>query len=114
MKIWGEIPKILGVNTKHNSVNKVDKTSGVAAKKDVLSISNTAKDFQTVLKALKDVPDIRQDKVNEMVEKYESGKYDVGGRDIADKILKSTFDKKGQYQQWGGPHQGVQQYTCLM
>jgi len=94
MKIWGEIPKILGVYDRYKNVERVDKASGVNSKKDVLSISNQAKDFQTAIKAVKDVPDIRQDKVNEYMDKYQAGNYDVSGSDIADKILKSTLDKK--------------------
>lgn len=93
MKIWGEIPKILGVYDKQKSIGKVDKTSGVASKKDVVSISNQAKDFQTVMKALKDVPDIRQDKVNELAEKYDSGTYNVTSNEVADKVLKSIIEK---------------------
>jgi negative regulator of flagellin synthesis FlgM len=72
----------------------VEKTAGVASKKDVVSISSEAKDFQSVLKAVRDVSDIRTEKVNEFSEKYEAGKYNVNGRDIADKIIKSAFDQK--------------------
>jgi negative regulator of flagellin synthesis FlgM len=92
MKIWGEIPKILGVYDKQKSIGKVDKTSGVSAKKDVVSISNQAKDYQTAMKAIKDVPDIRQDKVKELSEKFDSGTYSVSGNDVADKVLKSIID----------------------
>jgi len=94
MKIWGNIPKIMGVYGKQKNVNKSGRTQGVSQKKDVLSISNQAKDFQTVMKALKDVPDVRQDKVNDLAERYQSGNYDVSGRDIADKIAKSILNKK--------------------
>ncbi len=94
MKIWGEIPKIFGAYEKHKNAGKIDKTSGVASKKDVVSISNQAKDFQTVMKGIKEVPDIRIDKVNELASRYESGNYDVNGSDVADKILKSMFDTK--------------------
>jgi negative regulator of flagellin synthesis FlgM len=94
MKIWGEIPKIFGVYDKQKSVGKVDKASGVAPKKDVLSISSEAKDFQTVMKGLKDVPDIRADKVKELSSRYDSGTYDVNGKDIADRVIKAIIDKK--------------------
>jgi len=94
MKIWGDIPKVSGVYDKQKSLSKVDKASGVAAKKDVVSISNQAKDYQTVMKALKDVPDVRNDKVSELADKYESGNYDVKGDTVADKVLKSMLDKK--------------------
>lgn len=94
MKIWGEIPKVSGVYNKQKSVGKVDKTGSVASKKDVVSISSQAKDYQTVMKALKETPDVREEKVNRLAEKYESGQYEVNNRDIADKLLKSVTDKK--------------------
>lgn len=94
MKIWGEIPKVSGVYSKQKSVGKVDKTGSIASKKDVVLISNEAKDFQTVMKALKDTPDIRKEKVDTLKEKYEAGDYEVNETDIADKILKSIVDKK--------------------
>ncbi|WP_010681199.1 flagellar biosynthesis anti-sigma factor FlgM [Acetivibrio cellulolyticus] len=94
MKIWGEIPKVSGVYNKQKSAGKVDKTSNVASKKDIVSISNVAKDYQTVMKALKDTPDIRNDKVDSLKDKYEAGQYEVKETDIADKILKSVTEKK--------------------
>lgn len=94
MKIWGEVPKVPGIYDKQKKLNKIDNASGVSSKKDFISISNRAKDFQTAVKALRRVPDVRQDKINEIMEKYESGNYDVNGNDIADKILKSVLDKK--------------------
>jgi negative regulator of flagellin synthesis FlgM len=94
MRIPNNIPKITGAYDKKNNIGRVDRTSSVASKKDVVSISSQAKDFQTVLKALKDIPDIRQGKVNELAEKYQSGNYSVNGSDIADKVLKTVFDKK--------------------
>lgn len=94
MKIWGEIPKVLGVYDKQKNVGKTDKSSAVAAKKDVVSISNQAMDYQTAVKAVKDIPDIRQDKVNELLQKYDSGTYGVNGRDVADKVINSILDKK--------------------
>jgi len=62
----------------------------------VVSISNQAKDFQTAMKALKEIPDIRKDKVEELARKIESGTYKVSEEDIADKILKSILDRKTQ------------------
>lgn len=94
MKIWGEIPKILGVYNKQKNVNKVDKASPVSSKKDIVSISNNAKDSQNIMKALKDVPDIRMEKVREISERYETGKYNINGKDVADNILKSVLDKR--------------------
>jgi len=94
LKIWGEIPKVSGVYNKQKKLNGIENSSGAVSKKDAISISNQAKDFQTVMKALKNVPDIREDKVNELADKYKTDSYDVSGRDVADKIIKSIFDKK--------------------
>lgn len=94
MRIPGDISKITGIYDQHKSVGRVGKSESVAAKKDVLSISSQAKDFQTAYRALKDIPDIRQTKVNELTLKYESGSYNVDGNDIVDKVIKNTYDRK--------------------
>lgn len=94
MRIPGDISKITGVYGSQKNVNRVEKTGAVASKKDVLSISNEAKDFQTVYKALKDVPDMRMERVNDLQRSIGAGKYSVDGRDVADKVIKGIFDIK--------------------
>ena len=94
MKIWGEIPKVQGVYNKQNNLNRAAVSSEKSSKKDVVSISNNAKDFQTILKVLKDVPDIRQEKVSELSDKYKSGSYSVDGKDVAEKIFGLLNNKK--------------------
>ncbi|MGE5614012.1 MAG: flagellar biosynthesis anti-sigma factor FlgM [Bacillota bacterium] len=94
MRINGDITKITGVYGAQKKIGKLEKTGSVSAKKDVLSISNEAKDFQTVLRALKDVPDVRQGRVDEILDKIETGNYNVTGREVAEKIVSSIFDKK--------------------
>jgi negative regulator of flagellin synthesis FlgM len=94
MKITGDIYNIAKVYNKQKSVESVGKTGAVKPKKDVLSISNNAMDYQTVAKALKDVPDVRQNKIDELTEAYRSGGYDVSGREIVEKIGKNIVDKK--------------------
>lgn len=89
MKIWEGIPKVSGIYDNRKSINKTEKTDNVTGKKDVVSISNQAKDIQTAMKALKDIPDIRKDKVEKLTRKLETGTYGVTEEDIADKILKS-------------------------
>lgn len=94
MRIPGEISKIPGVYGTQKNTGRIVKTESVASKKDVLSISNEAKDFQTVNRALKEVPDIRQGRVAELLRKFEAGSYNVTGRDVADKVVNTVFDKK--------------------
>lgn len=94
MKITGDVFNVSKVYDKQKTVGKVDKASAVAPKKDVISISSNAMDFQTVSKALRDVPDIRQSKVDEYAETYSAGNYDVNGREIVEKIGRTIIDKK--------------------
>jgi len=94
MKITGDIYNVSKVYDSSKSVGKISKTGSVAPKKDVVSISSNAMDYQTVSKALKDIPDFRQNKVEEFSEAYRSGKYDVSGREIVEKLGKSILDQK--------------------
>lgn len=94
MRIPGDISKITGIYGSQKNTGRISKTGAIVSKKDVLSISNEAKDFQTVTRALKDVPDVRQNRVDELLDKFETGSYNVSGQDVAEKVLKSVFDKK--------------------
>lgn len=87
MKIWGNVPKVSGVYSNTNKIEKSSKISEVASKKDELTISGTAKDFNVVMKALKQIPDIRQDKVDEISRKIERGEYSVSASDVAERII---------------------------
>ena len=94
MRIPGDLPKVTGIYGTQKNTGRVGKTEATVSKKDVLSISNEAKDYQTVYKALKDVPDIRQNKVAELSGRFETGSYNVTGKDVADKVINAVFDKK--------------------
>lgn len=94
MKIWGDIPGVPGIYGKDKSVNKIREITEVKPKKDVVSISDKAKDYQLAMKYLKDIPDIRKDKVEEIAKKLHAGNYNVKGSEIAEKIIKSVFDEK--------------------
>lgn len=94
MRIPGDISKITGVYEAQKNTGRVEKTGQAVLKKDVLSISDEAKDYQTVNKALRGVPDIRRNKVDEITGKVEAGNYNVTGRNVADKMVNAIFDKK--------------------
>jgi negative regulator of flagellin synthesis FlgM len=93
--------KISGVNSVYNN-QKVDGKKGVqeasktSGKRDNLQISKEAMDFQTVLKSVKlvnNLPDIREDVIAPIAEKFEKGTYNVDGKDIAEKLLANKFKK---------------------
>lgn len=94
--------KIGGVNQIYKA-NKVDakknvsETASTSNKKDEVQISKEAMDFQTVLKSVKllnNIPDTREDVINPIKEKLEKGTYEVDNRDLAERILKGSFNKK--------------------
>ncbi|WP_027630261.1 flagellar biosynthesis anti-sigma factor FlgM [Ruminiclostridium cellobioparum] len=94
MKITGDVYNVSKIYDSKKPVGKIEKTSSVAPKKDVISISSNAMDYQTVTKALKEVPDVRQNKVDEFAQAYRTGSYDVSGREIVEKLGKSIIDQK--------------------
>ncbi|MCQ1528589.1 flagellar biosynthesis anti-sigma factor FlgM [Lutispora saccharofermentans] len=96
------IDKIPGINKiyKSFSVERKKETQEVFSLnggKDELTISQKAMDYQIVnkgMKAIDQIPDIREDKVNDIKEKMDKGLYDVDGKDIAEKMMSGKFDKK--------------------
>lgn len=96
------IDKIPGINKVYKSFS-VERKKGtqevfsVNGRKDELTVSQKAKDYQIVnkgIKAMNQIPDIREDKVNAIRDKMEKGLYDIDGKDIAEKMLSGNFDKK--------------------
>ena len=93
------IDKIPGINKiyKSFSVERKNETQEVFplnGRKDELTISQKAIDYQIVNKGIDQIPDIREDKVNAIKEKMDKGLYDVDGKDIAEKMMSGKFDKK--------------------
>lgn len=66
---------------------KVNKASKANMKKDQLSISNDARDFQVAMKAVRNTPELRQDKVDEIKQKIKDGKYNPSAKDVAKKMI---------------------------
>lgn len=93
MKIWGNVPSVTGVYGSKGKIDKAAQVQETSSKRDELSISGTAKDYSVVMKALLQVPDVRQDKVNEISQRIESGNYSVNSTDIAEKIVSSLTPK---------------------
>ena len=63
-------------------------------KKDVVEFSTVAKDCQYASKIIRNVPDIRTDKVNAIKEQISTGTYNVDAEEVSRKIM-SQFDMKG-------------------
>jgi len=74
--------------------NKSKPTKEMAVSKDELYISNEAKLFQFAYQAIKDTPDIREDKVERIKNGIDAGTYNVDSEKVAEKIMASLFDIK--------------------
>ena len=71
-------------NKNINNNTKIQKTSN---KKDTFVVSDEAKDFQTALKAISSSPDIREEKVEKIMQKMKENSYNISSKDIAEKLL---------------------------
>jgi negative regulator of flagellin synthesis FlgM len=74
-----------------NDTRKVSKSQN-GNKKDSVEISQMGKDFQIAKQAVSSTPDIRQDKVDEIKKKLESGNYEISLEELADKMINDFFE----------------------
>lgn len=77
-----------------NSYGKSVQESPKSAKRDELQLSSSAKFHQIAMAELKNVPDVREDKVAAIKASIESGTYRVDSKAIAEKMYKMS---KGIY-----------------
>ena len=92
MKV-GQVPGVTGVYNKQG-VAKTEKAKEVQGKKDVVSISNSGQDYNVAMKALREIPNVRMEKVEELSQQIESGKYNPSGDKVVETMIKNIVDKK--------------------
>ena len=78
---------------KNQRTKQVEKAT-LKTKKDGIEVSNLAKEYQIASKALKDVPDVREDKVAAIKERIQSGTYSVDAKQVSEKVIRQ-LDLKG-------------------
>jgi len=93
MKIQ-DITKIYGVYETQPPAGRAARKVSPASQKDRLMLSRDAIDFQTVMKGLKEAPDVRADKIAEHSVKYAAGDHLADTRDIANALYKSGAMRK--------------------
>jgi len=83
------ISKMLSAYNKQNlNTTKTKENESTRLKrKDEINISDEAKEIQSLMKKLKDMPEVRQEKINEIKEKINSGNYEIDPEKIAEKML---------------------------
>lgn len=75
-------------------VNKV-RPEKVKLAKDEIEFSEGAMDYKLAMEKVKEVPDMRMDKVEKLKKEVQSGNYNVSGREIVDKIYDNlNFNKR--------------------
>ena len=89
MKI-GSLPSIANLNT-YAKVKCTNATPEITVQRtDQLEIAQSDREFQRLLKAAKNVPAVRCDKVEEIKRRIEAGAYHVDSRAVAEKIIEQT------------------------
>ncbi len=78
-----QIQQVYGVNKSR----RTSKTASTSSARDAVEISSIGRDIQTAKTAVKESPDIRQEKVAALKSKIQSGTYDVSGESFADKLM---------------------------
>lgn len=90
MKIHGSI-NIQKINNAYKkNVGKVNKTEKSGMKRDQIEISQSSKDFQVAMDAFKKLPDVRQEKIDDIKESIDKGEYKPSTEDIIKKMLSNA------------------------
>lgn len=81
--------------SRKRNVEKVsanDKQNSAAVESDAVSISEKGKDVSEMTRTLKEMPDVRADKIADLKERIANGTYNVSGKDIASKIVNTALE----------------------
>lgn len=77
-------------NVEKVSSNESQNTSAVES--DAVSISEKGKDVSEMTRTLKELPDVRADKIADLKERIANGTYNVSGKDVAAKIVNTALE----------------------
>ena len=81
--------------SRKKNVEKVsanDKQNSYVVESDEVSISEKGKDVSEMTRTLKEMPDVRADKVADLKERIANGTYNISGKDIASKIINTALE----------------------
>ncbi len=74
-------------NIYNKNIKQEQRIEKTKKQNDSLVVSDRARDFQSVLRAISNAPDIREEKVEQISKKIEDGSYNVSTEDIVNKML---------------------------
>lgn len=86
LKIGGSVP-MQGVSRYNNVQKPASKPAAGVDGMDKVDISASSRSFSTALRAVKDAPEVRMDKVKELQAQIQNGTYKVDSKALAEKIL---------------------------
>jgi negative regulator of flagellin synthesis FlgM len=95
-----EINKYLP-NSPPNATEKIDekgvsneqKVEGSADQDAIVNLSQASKEVQKTKEIIESEPDVREDKVADLKEKIESGRYTIDHAKVADKLVNELIDE---------------------
>lgn len=67
--------------------NKTEASTIMRKNTDNIDVSNDAKAFLVAKQAIKNIPDVRDDRIAEIVQRVKTGTYEVKDEDVAEKII---------------------------
>ena len=84
-----QIQNILKVYSEQTKVGKSSRPASTSQvqRQDEVVLSAQAQEFSQILQALKNMPEVREDKVKELADRIAAGNYHVDAKEIADKML---------------------------
>ncbi len=71
--------------------NSEKQVSGASVPEEKVDLSTKARDVQQIKNALAKLPEIREEKVQELKRDIEAGTYNVSGEKIAEKMVGESF-----------------------
>lgn len=88
MKIEGTSLSSVGSIQATNRVISADKKAATLGhEQDVVKVSDKAQIYQSLLQKVKEIPEVREDRIREVTERINKGEFKVDANTIADKIL---------------------------
>ncbi len=96
MKIYSN-PNVQKMTKAYNkNVAQVKKTEKSQFSPDKIEISETAKDFQTAMKAFDQLPEVREQKIEQLKKEVRTGNYNPTAKEVVNKLAdRVALDKKG-------------------
>jgi len=74
-------------------VSKEQKVEGSADQDTIVNLSQASKEAQKIEEMIASEPDVREDKVADLKERIESGRYTIDHAKVADKLVNELIDE---------------------